>query len=231
MNLSEHWKPVQEWTRQTRHSLVRDRLREAILRGYFKPGERLDQKEIARLFNVSRSPVRAALVSLAAEGLVENEPHRGSIVAELTPVEVEEIYLIRKVLEGIASRLGVPNLTQGEIEQLQALMDELETATDVDERVRLNQEFHNVLYQAAGRPRLYALIQTLSNTALPYTRQYFITEEHWAIASSGHRDIFAACLDRDGDGAQAATEKHIAEVCESMLSHWGQKPTEDGNNP
>lgn len=229
MEMPDQWKPIQQWTQQTRHSLVRDRLREAILRGYFKPGQRLDQQEIARLFNVSRSPVRAALVSLAAEGLVKNEPHRGSIVAELTPEEVDEIYLIRKVLEGIAARLGVPNLTEEEIGQLQVLMGELEAATDVDERVRLNQEFHNILYSAAGRPRLYALIQTISNTALPYTRQYFITEEHWAIANAGHRAIFDACLARDGDRAQAATEKHNADVCETMLSHWGQMPS-DGSN-
>lgn len=230
MEMLDQWKPIQDWTQHTRHSLVRDRLREAILRGYFKPGERLDQKKIARLFNVSRSPVRAALVSLTVEGLVKNELHRGSIVAELTPEEVDEIYLIRKVLEGIAARLGAPNLTDEQIAQLQTLMGELETATDVDDRVRLNQEFHNILYNSAGRPRLYALIQTLSNTALPYTRQYFITPEHWSIASAGHRAIFAACLERDGDQAQATTEKHIAEVCESMLSHWGQMPSDSTNS-
>ena len=92
---------------QTRQKVVVSRLREAILRGSFAPGERLDQKEISERLKVSRSPVREALRTLAAEGLVEVIPHRGAVVAELSPDELEEIVAIRSVLEGMAARLAV----------------------------------------------------------------------------------------------------------------------------
>jgi DNA-binding GntR family transcriptional regulator len=87
---------------QTREDFVIDELREAIVRGHFKPGEKLDQEEIAELLNVSRIPVRQALRTLTAEGLVKMYPHRGAVVAELSREELEEIYFLRGVLEGVA---------------------------------------------------------------------------------------------------------------------------------
>ena len=224
MTFLEQWRPARVRAQHTRHSFVRDKLREAILQGHLKPGDRLDQNELAELFKVSRSPVRTALISLAAEGLVYNEPHRGSIVAELGPDELEEIYQIRKVLEGIAARQGAPHLTEEQVQQMAEIVEQLDGTFDASERVLLNQGFHDILYRAARRPRLFALIQTLSNTALPYTHLHFNEPRHWDIASKGHRRILVACLARDGEAAQQAAEAHIQEVCESMLENWGRRP-------
>lgn len=215
------------WSHHSRDTVVRDKLREAILHGHLRPGERLEQKEIAEHFKVSRSPVRAALISLAAEGLVYTEPHRGSIVAELSPAELEEIYEIREVLEGIAARQGAPNLSDQQLEQMAAIKDELDHATSATDRVRLNQEFHNILYGAGRRPRLYALIQMLSNTTLPYTHLHFNQPKHWEIANTGHHHILAAALRRNGAEAERATAEHIRAVCDSMLENWASSVQEE----
>src|SRR5512137_1529626 len=99
-----------ESTPQTLEAFVADRLREAILRGDLKPSERLDENAIAAQLEVSRTPVRSALRMLAAESLVEVHPHRGAVVRELTADELEEIYLIRRVLEGNVARLAAPHI-------------------------------------------------------------------------------------------------------------------------
>ncbi|HEX9921832.1 MAG TPA: GntR family transcriptional regulator, partial [Anaerolineae bacterium] len=93
----ENWELASQDVLKTRDGFVADKLREAIQQGYFEPGQKLDQHEIAELLNVSRSPVREALRTLAAEGLVEFYPHRGAVVVELSLRELEEIFLMRAV--------------------------------------------------------------------------------------------------------------------------------------
>jgi DNA-binding GntR family transcriptional regulator len=202
---------------QTRDGFVADKLREAILRGYFNPGQRLDQTEIAELLNVSRSPVREALRTLAAEGLVEVFPHRGAVVAELSLKELEEIYFIRGVLEGMAACLAAPKLDQDQLAGLHNLLTALNQTTNLDQWLDLNRQFHHTIYQAANRPRLFSIIESLRNTAAPYIRQYIATAEHMEAAQIGHRHIFEACTTGDGLRAEQATQRHLKAVCDGVL--------------
>lgn len=211
------WIPDPNEILQTRETFVADRLREAIIRGYFKPGQRLDQSEIAELLNVSRSPVRAALRILAAEKLVEMYPHRGTVVAELSRDELEEIYFLRGVLEGTAARLAASKMDDEQFAKLQGILDQLNETTDLDQWLELNREFHNTIYRAINRPRLYSLIQSLRNTAAPYTRQYIAYPEHWESTRIGHQRILEALMDRDGARAQEETQNHLKVLCDGVL--------------
>lgn len=202
---------------QTREEFVTDKLREAILRGYLKPGQKLDQNEVAELLNVSRSPVRDALRTLATEGLVEVFPHRGAVVAELSPEELEEIYFIRGVLEGLAARLAAPKMDSERIAALQSVLVKLSATTDLDRWLELNLRFHNLIYQAANRPRLLSIIENLRNTSAPYIRQYIDSSEHMEEAKISHQRILKACAARDAELAQQETEKHLKAVCEGVL--------------
>lgn len=202
---------------QTREDFVIDELREAIVRGHFKPGEKLDQEEIAELLNVSRIPVRQALRTLTAEGLVKMYPHRGAVVAELSREEVEEIYFIRGVLEGVAARLAAPKMDDERIAQLEAILEKMDQTTDLDEWLDLNHDFHNTIYQVINRPRLLLLIESLRNTAAPYTRDYIASDEYREATRLGHRRILEACINRDGPLAQEETQKHLMVVCEGTL--------------
>ncbi|RME43612.1 MAG: GntR family transcriptional regulator [Caldilineae bacterium] len=208
---------------QTRGGYVADRLREAILRGQLKPGQKLDQNEIAEHLNVSRSPVREALRTLEAEGLVQVYPHRGAVVAELSAEEVAEISQIRVVLEGMAARLAAPKLDDERIATLQAVLDELNRTTDLDRWVTLNRRFHHTIYRAANRPRLLSLIQNLRNTMAPYIRQYITTAEHIEIARVGHQRILEACIARNPEQLQFETEEHIRVVYKEVIAT-GQTP-------
>lgn len=195
---------------QTRQEVVVSRLREAILRGSFAPGERLDQKEISERLKVSRSPVREALRTLAAEGLVEVIPHRGAVVAELSPDELEEIVAIRSVLEGMAARLAVPKMDVEHLKTLESILKELSQTTDLDRWIVLNHRFHETIYQLSNRRRLLALIENLRNTITPYMRQYIASSDHIRQVSASHELIFDACVKRDPALAELETQKHIA---------------------
>lgn len=202
---------------KTREKFVTDHLRNAILRGRFKPGERLDQSEIAGLLNVSRSPVREALRTLAAEELVHVYPHRGAVVAELSLEELEEIYFLRGTLEGMAARLAASKMDEDRITKLQAILGKLEETSDLDQWLDLNREFHNTIYQAINRPRLLSLIQSLRNLSAPYTRQYIASPEYLEATQNAHQRILEALINRDGVRAERETKKHLKVVSDGVL--------------
>ena len=202
----------------TRASFVTNKIREFIQQGYFEPGKKLDQTEIAELLNVSRSPVREAIRTLAAEGIVQIFPHRGAVVAQLSLAQIEEIFLMRASLEGLAARLGVPHLTDDHISQLQTILERLNNSSDFDDWLQLNRTFHHTIYRAANRPRLFALIQQLRNAATPYVRQYITSTEHLEAAREGHQQIFKACLKHNPQLAQEATQKHLETVGEGAIA-------------
>lgn len=201
----------------TRDELVAEALRKAILRGELSPGQKLDQNTIARHLNVSRSPVREALKTLAAEGLVDVQPHRTATVTELSLVGLQEIYDIRQVLEGLAARRAAPLLDDARIQRLELLLARLDAISTPSEWMDANNAFHTTIYEAAPRPRLLSMIAILRNTIGPYVRQYIATEDHLQVASHEHHAIVEACRARDGERAEAAVKVHIGTAAEFAL--------------
>jgi DNA-binding GntR family transcriptional regulator len=197
---------------QTREEFVASRLREAILRGDVVPGERLDESALAETLGVSRTPIRSALRVLAAESLVELHPHRGAVVNELSPNELEEVYLVRALLEGMAARLAVPRMDDERIGALEQILDDLEVTMDPDRWLVLNNHFHSTIYQAANRPRMLSIIEYVRNIATPYIRQFIEMPEHIESSGGDHRRIFEACKKRDGQLAEAEVRKHLEDV-------------------
>lgn len=204
---------------QTRQEIIAERLRDAILRGIFRPGQRLDQNEIAEVFKVSRSPIREALRTLAAEGLVELVPHHGAVVSELPLAEIEEILFLRSVLEGMAARLAIPKMGAEQVQALGEILHELSRTTDIDRWLELNHRFHHAIYQYAGRPRLVALIDNLRNNIAPYMREFIATTEHMREAAVSHQLIYEACVKRDPLLAEQETQAHLAAVTKGIVVH------------
>lgn len=223
------WTPNSNHSLTTRQGFVVDQIREAILRGYFKPGQKLDQHDLANLLNVSRSPVREALRTLAAEGLVQTVPHRGSVVAELSLKELEEICLLRGMVESMAARLAVPNLSDEQIAELKAIFEELNGleesngTIDLDHWQDLNNQFHSTIYQTANLPRFMALIGSLRNTMAPYLREYINTPEHLEASRQGHIRIFKACANHDPDLAAEEIIRHLEESKEHLQAVYDEE--------
>lgn len=201
----------------TREKHVVDRLREAILVGHFRPGERLDQADIARMFQVSLSPVREATRTLSAEGLITIYPHKGAFVAERSPAEIEELHFIRGELEGAATRRAVPHLTDEHLARLRTILDTADQTHDFEVIQALNHEFHQTIYSAYDQPHLLLLIMQFRNKVAPYIRLYLdagMRDEAWGA----HRRIYEACVKKDEITAEQEVQRHIEQVCVGILS-------------
>ena len=204
---------------RTTPALVRDVLRDAILRGIFKGGEQLRQDEVAAQFGVSRIPVREALQQLEAEGLVTLSPHRGAMVSVLSSEEVEEIYLIRIPLEAVAIRLSVPRLTRDDLAKAAEILDAIDEETEVARWGELNRMFHATLYIPAGRPRLLSMIGTLRANVDRYLRIYISLMQYKPRSQREHREILKACMRRDVRGAVEALEQHLGNTGKLLAAY------------
>ena len=143
---------------RTKVDATYEQLRGWILSGRLKPGEKLDQSLLATQMRVSRTPLRQALLRLAAERLIETEPHRSAMVAPLSLVEIEDLYQSRRVLESMLAEVGTARVTERTLKQMGRILDRQETAVKSGSPERfaeLDREFHFLLYRAAGYVRAY----------------------------------------------------------------------------
>ncbi|MDU4961672.1 MAG: GntR family transcriptional regulator [Sporomusaceae bacterium] len=199
--------------------LVTHALREGILSGEFSGGMQLKQEELARKFSVSLSALREALKSLESEGLVRFYPNRGVVVSELSAAEAREIFDIRLFLELGALELSVRQLTEAELQAAEGVLEAIDTEVDSTRWSELNWQFHEILYQAADRPKLLALLKTLHNNVERYMRLYLSTMQYQEKSQAEHRALLAACRDRDIDRAQQLLRTHMANASSSLATY------------
>lgn len=203
---------------KTRQELVTDAIRAAILRGRFRPGDRLDQTDLAEELNVSRSPVREALRVLTAEDLVTHYPHRGTVVTERTVDELKELLFVRQLLEGAAARRAVPHMTPERLAELMNIIEEAEASPNMERVLALNNEFHTTVYGAFEQSYLLAEIQKIRNKIAPYNRLYLDNPGQKAAAWSDHRRIYEACAAGDVERAVTETANHLARVFDGIIA-------------
>ena len=199
-----------------------DLLRERLLGGGFAPGERLVEAEIARQLGISRGPVREALAKLRAEGLVYDEPRRGSFVAELTDHDVHEIYELRAALEMQAVRLLIARDDDAAFARLGEVMTALRDAAARGDHAAFAREdalLHDELCRLSGNGRLHrAFTQQaeLLNTLLrlEVTTQYGSLDD----LLEQHEHLYAELTSRDVARAQAACEEHMRHATAHVLA-------------
>lgn len=193
---------------RTRHvttqDLVISALRIAILTGAVAPGERLRQEDLAQRFDASRIPIREALRALEYEGLVISEPNRGSRVVALDPVDIEEIYDLRILLEAEAIRLAAPLLDEVDFEDLASILEDIRAATDPALAMAARDHFFMRLYTVAGRRRMVELIMRLRGES---TRAVGRASVKRSVAV--YERLLAALREGDVDAAVATVMSHL----------------------
>lgn len=194
------------------------RIREEILSGRIEPGAPLRQDEIASRFATSRIPVREALRLLEAEGLVSIIPNKGAVAAPLDLAELVEVYEMRVLAETHAMRMAIPELSNSRIDRAAAMQDQMERA-GLQEFGRLNKQFHTLLYEAAGRPRLLAHIENLNDVADRYLRFTIKALQYADRSHDEHRQLLEACRRRDAEEAVAVLTRHIADAGETLAAY------------
>jgi DNA-binding GntR family transcriptional regulator len=198
----------------TRGQIVAEHLRTAIRSGELPAGMPLMQTDVAKQLGVSTTPVREAFAVLLREGLLIGDPHRGAVVFRPTVADLRENYEMRLCLESLATELAVPNLTEVDFKELDALLDEMRRTKRSVDYLPLNRRFHQRLYQAADRPKLYATIEELRDSAAAYANIFAVGEADPSRSQAEHEDIVAACQQRDAQGAGEAMRRHLKHTWE-----------------
>jgi DNA-binding GntR family transcriptional regulator len=187
-------------------------LGQAIISGQVAPGSRLREEAVARQFSVSRTPVREALIALAASGLVDLTPNRGATVLRLTAGDVAEVYQLRALLESesasLAALRGTPELA-ALLGKICDQMGELGHAPAA-EQLAADTSFHYTIADASGSPRLHALIRQVSAIPEAYRSSIPYTEADMAQAQRQHRAVVAAIRARSHTRARELMHSHVA---------------------
>jgi len=188
-------------------------LKQRILTGRLAPRARLVELKVAQELDVSRTPVREAIKRLMAERLVNVDPVRGIVVTHVDDQELEEIYVIREVLDGLAARLAAQRASPSEVGKfrlLMQIMDDNVRKEHVEAVVQGNIMFHDLLHQTAGNDRLRALSSDLANFVRRFSVESFASPERMEDMLAEHEEIVAAIETRDPARAERAARHHIA---------------------
>lgn len=196
-------------------------LREAILTGALPPGQKLRQEALAETLNVSRIPVRSALMQLETEGLVEIIPHRGARVRRLTADFVKETYRIRTMLEVRALERSVRAMTPERADHLLALARRLDAAKDPDRFLDDRVAFYQELYDAERNPVLVGLIDHLRRSVGRDLLGQRVEHQH------GHQGLAQKAADGDLAGARAELRRHLSDVSKALLQTLEQQHADD----
>ena len=210
-------------------------IREAIIDGRLKPGQRLKEEDLARQLGISRTPVREALLMLQVEGLIEATPNRGATVRVHTPDDLEDLYALRALLEGHAARRAGTRITESDVALLRESCDRFEALSpddDLRELVRENLFFHSTILDIAGSARLASMVRGVIELPLVYKSYIWYSPDQWRISAHYHRQITRALEARDGERAELVMKEHVFEardlLVEQVRAAEGRPLTESG---
>ena len=205
---------------RTLASAVADRLREQILSSAYPAGTQLRQDALAASFGVSRIPVREALFQLEAEGLLQMVPHKGAVVTELSPEEVNDVFDLRIMLETRLFRDSAAKLTLEDFKAIDAVQARFETAIqerDLAQWGVLNQQLHAALYARAELPQTSAVVAILLQKSDRYTRVQLSSDAARRRAAREHVELIALARARKLDEACDYLAAHIEAVRVDLL--------------
>ncbi len=195
----------------TTQEFVLDELRRLILTGEMAAGAPIRQDALAERLGVSRVPLREALRTLEGEGQVVYRPHRGYQVADLSLDDLLEVYRIRELLETEATRKAVPLLTDEDIDRLvqaEADIEKAALAGDIVGMAAANRQFHFIVLEASGMPRLTRLVRVLWDATDAYRALYYSSTENRERVHHEHHAIIAAIRTRKSDDVIRLWDEH-----------------------
>ena len=187
-------------------------LRQAILRGELKPGERLMEIHLAQRLGVSRTPVREAIRKLELEGLVLMIPRKGAIVAEITVSDLEDVLEVRMALEELAVKHACRRVTGEQLAGIRSLAEEFKrtlSGDDVAACAQADMKFHDAIYEATGNSRLVQILNNLREQMYRYRMEYLKDRQSHQNLIEEHDGILRALENRDEELAIRMTARHI----------------------
>lgn len=190
---------------------VLNRLRDAIVSGRYKPGDRLNESKLAREFEISRIPIREALMSLQEQGLVMNHERRGMFVTILSEEDVQKINSLRVVLEAEALRLCRLNMTPEDAKHLTHLVEQMEAWEESTELAAAahDLQFHREVWRASGNPYLAKTLDSLATVLFAYKalENASVETKQWRLHH--HRALLDVALGKSDVTPEEAVIEHL----------------------
>ena len=192
--------------------VVFNTLRQAILTGELKPGERLMEIHLANKLGVSRTPIREAIRKLELEGLVTMIPRRGAEVAQITEKSMNDVLEVRRAMDALCVELACDRITPEELQDLKKACDTFEAAVKTDDIKQIAQAdvaLHDIIVQATGNQRLIQLVNNLSEQMYRYRVEYLKEGETRDVLVKEHEELTKAIRERDVERAKQLSFQHI----------------------
>lgn len=193
-----------------------------IIKGHYNPGESLVESKLAEELGVSRTPIREAIRLLELEGLVEATPNKGAVVLGVSHKDVEDIFAIRQLVEGLAGRWAAERMSMAEKKELQKIIDLMEFyvfKNNLDEFAELDYQFHHIIYEASGSKILnmtltnlhqYVQLARLTSLKVPKRIEQTLIE---------HKHILDCFLKGDAQAAEEALSEHVRNAFCNLKEH------------
>ena len=200
---------------------ISNHLRQMIFEGALEPGEKVREKLLTEQFGVSRTPLREALKVLAAEGLLELIPNRGAVITRQSPDELDEVFGVLAVLEGLAGELAAKAASDEDLARISEMTRQLRQSFDNADRpeyFRINQAIHRAILEAASNDTLARSHELLAYRAQRARYQANLTPERWRVAVEEHEAIAEALEARDADRCSALMRSHLLNKLASIKS-------------
>ena len=201
---------------------VFSKIRADILSGKYKDHEELKEVAIGEELGVSRTPVREAFRQLELEGLIQIVPNKGAYVTGITAKDVQDIYMIRSLLEGLCARWATEHITKEQLEELEEnvyLADFHAAKGPLDQMAELDNHFHHILYEACDSKQLARLLVDFHEYVLRVRKKTLSNGGRGKISNDEHRQIMEAIKEKDGEKADALAHKHIINAYDNMVKN------------
>lgn len=196
-------------------------LREAIIIGELRPGERLMEVQLAEKMGVSRTPVREAIRKLELEGLVDMIPRKGAHVAELSVKDIMDVLEVRASLDGLATALAAERITDDELKELNHINGQFSSYIEKENlngSVKKDVEFHDIIYKASRNDKLIAILSNLREQVQRFRVIYLKDYNSPKNLIKEHNDIYDAVSSRTIESARAVAKTHILNQEKTILS-------------
>jgi DNA-binding GntR family transcriptional regulator len=197
-------------------------LRQAILTGDLRPGERLMEIHLAERLGVSRTPIREAIRKLELEGLVVMIPRKGAHVASITEKHLQDVLEVRRALESLGIALACERITKAELIELNLACKEFENSTkslQLTEVAKADVAFHDVIIRASKNTRLITLMNNLSEQMYRYRFEYLKDITNYNALVQEHRNLYEALTQQNAERAVELMKVHVDNQAIYIFNH------------
>ena len=208
-----------KFKKATYHVQIADMLRDMIMTGKLKEGDKVNEGKLCETMGISKTPMREALRVLSVEGLIRLVPNRGAFVTKPEFEEIAEMFDVMSLLEGFCAHRACEKMTSrkfAHLEKLHAKLEENFERHDQEEYIRVNNQYHSFIQEIAGNRTLNQIVDGLRKKILLYRFQSLNLPDRFASSIREHRDLLEAFRQRDDSRAEALMRQHLQNQTQAL---------------